>query len=109
MGIETYFEGSGHSGYPTTELVLGIFETFGYVVNGLVFLILIGLYGGGCGFECTMFTFVGDGMQQFAVRGQETSTISLDLAMFFAQTEFNSEPVDLNVKNETEKKIFFHK
>lgn len=95
MGIEANFEGSGHGGHPTTELVFGIFETFGHIIDGLVFLILVGLDGGGSGFESTMFTFVGNGMQQFTVGGQKTSTISLDLTMFFAETEFNSKPVDL--------------
>lgn len=109
MGVEAYFERPGHGGHPAPELVFGIFKALGYVVDGLVLLVLVGLYGGGRGFEGPVLGFVAQGVQKLSVSGQESSTVSLDGSIFFAETELNSEPVDLEEKSDIFNKKLFDK
>lgn len=101
--VEADLEWAGHGRHPATELVLGISEALGHEVNGLVFLILVGLDGGGGGLEGTVLTLVAQGVQEFAVGGQETGSIGFHLSLLLAQTEFNGEPVylfDKRTKNQ---------
>lgn len=93
--VETHLEWTRHGAHPATELVLGILEALGHIVDGLVLLILVGLHGGGCGLEGAVLALVADGMEQLTVGAQESSTVGLDLTMFLAETELNSEPVNL--------------
>jgi len=44
-----------------------------------------------------VLALVADGVQQLAVGAQESSAVGLDLTMFLAETELNSEPVDLEM------------
>lgn len=95
VGVEADLEGARHGGDPATELILGIGEALGHKVDWLIFLILVGLDGGGGGLEGTVLTFVAKRVQQFTVGGQETGSISFHLTTFLAQTEFHGKPVDL--------------
>lgn len=99
MRIEAHLERTRHGADPATELVLGILETLGHVVDGLIFLILIRLHGGDGGLECAMLALVADGVEQLAVGAQQTGTVGLDLTVLLAQTELDGEPVDLQVKS----------
>lgn len=101
--IEAHFEWTRHGAHPATELVLGILEALGYIVNGLILLILIRLHSCGSRLKGAMLALVADGMQQFTVGAQETSSVGLDLAVFLAETELNSEPVDLFNQNKSNK------
>lgn len=65
--VEAHLEWTRHGRHPTTEFIFGIFKTLGNIVDGLVFLILVGLHGSGGWFESAMFALVADGMQEFAV------------------------------------------
>jgi len=95
--VEAHLEGTRHGADPATELVLGILEALGHVVDGLVLLVLVGLHGRGSGLEGTVLALVADGVQQLTVGAQESSAIGLDLTMFLAETELNSKPVDLEI------------
>jgi len=96
--VEAHLEGTRHGADPATELVLGILEALGHVVDGLVLLVLVGLHGRGGGLEGTVLALVADGMEQLAVGAQESSAVGLDLTVFLAETELNSEPVDLEIE-----------
>lgn len=93
--VESHLEGSRHGGHPATELLLGVLEALGDVVDGLVLLILVRLEGGGGGVEGAQLGLVADGVQELTVGGQEASAVRLDFAIFLAETELDSEPVDL--------------
>ena len=63
--VESHLEGSGHGGHPATELLLGVLEALGHVVDGLVLLVLVGLQGGGRGIEGSQLGLVAHGVQEF--------------------------------------------
>jgi hypothetical protein len=77
------------------ELLLGIFEALGDVVDGLVLLVLVGLDGCEGGLEGPVLGLVADGVQQLSVGGEQTGAVSLDLIVLLAETKLNSEPVHL--------------
>lgn len=60
--VEAHLEGAGHAADPATELVLGILEALGHIVDGLVLLILVGLHCRRGGLEGAMLALVADGM-----------------------------------------------
>lgn len=93
--VESNLEGSRHGGHPATELLLGVLEALGDVVDGLVLLILVRLERSGGGVEGAQLGLVADGVQELTIGGQEASTVRLDFAIFLAETELDSEPVDL--------------
>lgn len=93
--VEAYLERPGHGRDPAAELLLGILEALGDVVDWLIFLVLVGLDGGAGRLECAVLWLVTDGVQQFSVSRQQTGTVSLDFVVFLAQTELYGEPVDL--------------
>lgn len=77
------------------EFVLGVLETFGHEIYGLVLLVLVRLHGRQGRFERPEFGFAGHGVQEFAVSGQQPGAVRLHLAVFLTQTEFDREPVHL--------------
>lgn len=93
--VESHLEGSRHGGHPATELLLGVLEALGHVVDGLVLLVLVRLQRRGCGVEWAQLRLVADRVQELTVGRQQTGTIGLDFTIFLAQTELDSEPVDL--------------
>lgn len=93
--IEAHLEGSRHGGHPLAELLLGILEALGHEVDWLILLVLVGLDSGGGWVEWTVLRLVAHSMQQLSVGGQESSAISFDLIVFFAQAELNCKPVNL--------------
>lgn len=95
--VEAHLEWTRHGRHPATEFLLGIFEALRHVVDGLVFLVLVRLYGRGGWLEWTQFRFFAECVQQFTVRRQQTSAVGFDIVTtgFLAQTEFNGEPVNL--------------
>lgn len=97
--VEAHLEGTGHGADPATELVLGVLEALGHVVDGLVLLVLVRLDGRGGGLEGAVLALVADGVEQLAVGAQESGAVGLDLTVFLAETELNSEPVDLQIEN----------
>lgn len=96
--VETHLEGTRHGAHPTAELVLGILETLGHIVDGLILLILVGLHSSHSGLEGAMLALVADGVQQLAVGAEQTGTVGLHLTVLLAQTELDGEPVDLPMK-----------
>lgn len=83
-----------HGGHPPSELLLGVFEALGDVVDGLVLLVLVRLHGGHLGVEGSVLGLVGDGVEQFAVGGQQAGAVGLHLAVLLAEPELDGEPVD---------------
>lgn len=81
------------------EFVFGIFEALGYVVDGLVLLILVGLNRSGSRVEGPMFRLVTEGVQQFTNGREHSRTIHLQLLVLLAETEFNGKPVYLRKEN----------
>lgn len=100
--VESDLEGARHGGHPATELLLGVLEALGHIVDGLVLLVLVRLQRGGCGVEGAQLGLVADGVQELTVGRQETGSVRLDFAIFLAQAELDSEPVDLWGSNERE-------
>lgn len=49
------------------EFFFCVFETFSHEINGLIFLILVGLDSCGGWLEGAVFGLVGDGVEEFAV------------------------------------------
>lgn len=95
--VESHFERTRHGRDPSSEFLLGILETFGYIVDGLVFLVLVRLDGCRGRFEWSQLRFVAQSVQQFTVGRKQTGTVGLDIvaASLLAQTELNGEPVNL--------------
>lgn len=98
--VEAHLEGTRHGAHPTAELVLGILETLGHIVDGLILLILVGLHCSHSWLEGAMLALVADGVQQLAVGAEQTGTVGLNLTVLLAQTELHGEPVDLGIKKE---------
>lgn len=96
--VEPDFERSGHGADPSSEFVFHVIEAFGYVVDGLVFLILVGLDSGGSRVEWSVFWFFRKGVEEFTVGGQKSGAVNFGFSGFFAKAEFNSEPIDLKKK-----------
>lgn len=94
--VEAHLEWTRHGADPATELILGILEALGHIVDGLIFLILVRLHSCDCRLEWTMLALVANRVQQLTVGAQQTGAVGLDLAVFLAETELNSEPVDLH-------------
>lgn len=56
--IVSHLEWSAHGGHPATELIFGIFKAFSYVIDWLVFLVLVRLDSGGSWLERAEFRLV---------------------------------------------------
>lgn len=81
------------------EFIFGIFETFSYIIDRLVFLVLVGLHGGGRGLKGSELRLVAERVQQLADGGQESGAVRLQLLVLLAQAELHGEPVYLSKDN----------
>lgn len=104
--VESHLEGARHGGDPAPELLLGVLEALGHEVDGLVLLVLVRLQGGGGRIEGAQLGLVADGVQKLPVGGQQTGTVRLDFTILFAQSELDSEPVDLSGPNQRHVNLF---
>lgn len=95
--VEAHLEGSRHVGHPAPELVLGVLEALRDEVDGLVFLVLVGLHGGYGRFEGPQFRLVAEGVQQLSVGAEQAGAVGLHGAVLLAKAELHCEPVHLKV------------
>lgn len=93
--VEPDLEGSGHLGDPPSEFVFHVVDAVGHVVDGLIFLILVGLDSGGSGIEWSVLWLVRESVEELSVGAEESSSVHFGFAAFFAETEFYCEPVNL--------------
>ena len=95
--VEAHLEGSRHVGHPAPELVLGVLEALRDEVDGLVFLVLVGLDGGQGRLEGPQLRLVAEGVQKLPVGAEQPGAVGFHGAVLFAKTELHCEPVDLQV------------
>lgn len=95
VGVEAHLEGPRHVRHPTPELVLGVLEALGDVVDRLVLLVLVGLDGRRGGLEGPQLGLVAERVQKLAVRAEEARAVRLHVALFLAKAELHGEPVYL--------------
>lgn len=65
--VESDLERTRHSRHPSTELLLGIFETLGHIVDGLILLVLVGLDGCRGWLEWSQLGLIAESMQKLTV------------------------------------------